>query len=301
MNNPKVFISYSQDNEEHKAWVLKLATNLRTHGVNAILDQWDLRLGNDLRFFMEQGLSSASLVLCVCSENYVNKVNNGNGGAGYEGMIMTQDLLSNANLDYIIPIIRNNSSNKKTPLAFGSRLYIDFTDDTEYFTNYQSLLERIYGEDITRKPPLGENPFDGSVARKISIKTEIENAQYISPSLSDKVVFRFDNNGGQYRLGTGKYSFDTRWSRAGNDSIHVYGKIGYKHDSFEYPTIDKIEEYNFSSGTRTIKKDSVFVVQNQHGHFCAIKLGKVKSSNHGFPYDEMEFEYLILTDLKQEN
>ena len=96
MENPTVFISYSHDNDEHKAWVLKLATNLRSHGVNAILDQWDLRLGTDLRFFMENGLSSSALVLCVCSENYVRKVDAGTGGSGYEGMIMTQGLLQNA-------------------------------------------------------------------------------------------------------------------------------------------------------------------------------------------------------------
>lgn len=48
MDNPTVFISYSHDDKQHEAWVLKLATDLRSHGVNAILDQWDLRLGSDL-------------------------------------------------------------------------------------------------------------------------------------------------------------------------------------------------------------------------------------------------------------
>ena len=62
MENPTVFISYSHDNDEHRAWVLKLATDLRYHGVNAILDQWDLRIGTDLRFFMENGLSASTLV-----------------------------------------------------------------------------------------------------------------------------------------------------------------------------------------------------------------------------------------------
>ena len=107
MDNPTVFISYSHDSENHKAWVLKLATDLRSHGVNAILDQWDLRLGTDLRFFMENGLSSSALVLCVCSENYVQKVDTGTGGSGYEGMIMTQGLLQNAKAEYVIPIVRN--------------------------------------------------------------------------------------------------------------------------------------------------------------------------------------------------
>ena len=50
--NKKVFISYSWDSEEHKNWVLKLATDLRSHGVDVIFDQWDARLGKDLPFFL---------------------------------------------------------------------------------------------------------------------------------------------------------------------------------------------------------------------------------------------------------
>lgn len=46
----KTFISYAWDSEEHKNWVLKLASDLRRHGVDTILDQWDVRLGNDLPF-----------------------------------------------------------------------------------------------------------------------------------------------------------------------------------------------------------------------------------------------------------
>ena len=33
ITEPKVFISYSHDSEEHKSWVLQLATRLRSNGV----------------------------------------------------------------------------------------------------------------------------------------------------------------------------------------------------------------------------------------------------------------------------
>jgi len=49
----RVFISYSHDSEAHKAWVLKLATDLRTASVDAGLDQWDLALGQDTSAFMQ--------------------------------------------------------------------------------------------------------------------------------------------------------------------------------------------------------------------------------------------------------
>ncbi|MBR5258932.1 MAG: toll/interleukin-1 receptor domain-containing protein [Eggerthellaceae bacterium] len=212
MSNPAVFISYSHDSEEHKAWVLKLATDLRSHGVDAILDQWDLRIGSDLRFFMERGLTAANLVLCICSEAYVDKVDTGSGGSGYEGMIMTRSLLQNAKTEFIVPVVRNNSSSKKVPVALTSKLYIDFTDDKQYIARYQELLARIYGEDSKKKPPLGSNPFSVTMSEMIELKNKIESVRYCSAAMDGSVVFRFDNNNGLYTLGSGEYTFSTRWS-----------------------------------------------------------------------------------------
>ena len=293
MDNPTVFISYSHDDKQHEAWVLKLATDLRSHGVNAILDQWDLRLGSDLRFFMENGLSASNLVLCVCSEIYVQKVNSGIGGAGYEGMIMSQSLLSNANSEFVISIVRNNPSSQKVPMAFGSKLYIDFSDDAQYVTKYQELLERIYGEDSKKKPPLGENPFSPNLSEAIAVKTKIEKVLYHSPTMDGTVTFRYDNNDGMYTIGNGEYAFTTRWSRAGNNSIHVYGLIGYIPGETVIPVASHLYNYDYSSKARTIKSGEIVIFQNLNHHFAAVKLGPVKSSNHGNLYDELLFDYHI--------
>lgn len=294
MDNPTVFVSYSHDNEQHKAWVLKLATDLRSHGVNVIFDQWDLRLGSDLRFFMENGLSSANLVLCICTENYVQKVNSGFGGAGYEGMIMSQPLLSNANSEFVIPIVRNNPSPQKVPLTFGSKLYIDFSDDSQYIAKYQELLERIYGEDSKKKPPLGSNPFLAELSKRIAVKTEIEKVLYHSPELDGTVVFRFDNNNGIYTIGNGEYAFGTRWSRCGNNSIYAMGLVGFKPEVEDFPPgLHTIMSYDFSSATRRVETGQIVIFENLNRHFAAVKLGPVKRSSHNNPYDEMTFEYHI--------
>lgn len=293
MDSVKVFISYSHDSEQHEAWVLKLATDLRSHGVDVIFDQFNLRLGKDLRFFMENGLSSAALVLCICSEAYVQKVDDGIGGAGYEGMIMTQSLLKNANTEYIIPIIRNNQSARKLPLALGSKYYIDFSDDDLYFDKYKLLLERIYGEDEKLEPPLGKNPFSSDLGREIEIKTKLEDILYHSPSLDGHVVFRYENHNRIFTIGTGEYAFNTRWSGCGNDAIYAMGHVGVRDGCIEYPEYKNIIDFDFSSSTRIIRKGQVFVIENEYSHFVAIKLGTVKSSSHGHPYDEMEFDYHI--------
>ena len=103
--NKKVFVSYAWDSEEHKEWVAKLATNLRQHGVDAILDQWDVRLGDELSFFMEQGLTESHLVICVCSDKYIAKADCGLGGAGYEKRILASEMLNDEDKRFIIPRI----------------------------------------------------------------------------------------------------------------------------------------------------------------------------------------------------
>lgn len=80
MSVPKVFISYSHDTQNHKKWVLDLATRLRNSGIDAVLDQWELGPGDDLPHFMESNLAAADRVIMICTERYVEKANSGSGG-----------------------------------------------------------------------------------------------------------------------------------------------------------------------------------------------------------------------------
>ncbi len=158
MEHPTVFISYSHDDEEHKGWVLKLANRLVNNGVNAILDQHDLSLGGDLPSFMENGLSNESRIICVCSERYTAKANSGQGGVGYEKMIMTGELLQNINTNWIIPIIRKNPSSK-VPKFLTGKIYADFNSDNAFEKEYEKLLREIINLPLQPKPKLGESPF----------------------------------------------------------------------------------------------------------------------------------------------
>jgi hypothetical protein len=159
---PRCFISYSHDNETHKDWVLNLATRLVNNGVDVILDQWDLRLGGDLPSFMESGLTDVDRVICICSENYVAKANAGHGGVGYEKMILTAELMNNINSEKVIPLIRNNTTEKVTPTFLQTKFYIDFRDENTYEKSYSSLIKEIHGESIKARLALGKNPFETS-------------------------------------------------------------------------------------------------------------------------------------------
>lgn len=157
--NPKVFISYSHDSPEHKQWVSELAAQLRRNGIDAILDQWDLGLGDDITRFMERGIIHADRVLVICTDQYVNKANSDEGGVGYERMIVNSELLKNLGTDKFIPIIRESSGKEKTPAFFGTRFYADFREDNRFDVECEKLIRALHKIPIVEKPPLGKNPF----------------------------------------------------------------------------------------------------------------------------------------------
>lgn len=155
---PRVFISYSHDSLEHKQWVLELSTRLRTNGVDAVLDQWELRPGDDLPKFMEINLAHADRVLMICTDNYVAKANNGTGGVGYEKMIVTSELLSHIDSNKVIPIIRQEST-CITPTFLRTKLFINFSNQDQYEFAFDDLIRAIHGAPLFEKPPISKNPF----------------------------------------------------------------------------------------------------------------------------------------------
>jgi hypothetical protein len=155
---PKVFISYSHDSASHKQWVLEFATTLRSRGVDAVLDQWDLKPGDDLPHFMEQNLESADYAVMVCTKRYVTKANAGEGGVGYEKMIMTSSSLTKISDNKVIPIVRENSD-PKLPTFLKTKLYIDFTRDDDIEYSLDELLRHLLNAPLYKKPEIGKNPF----------------------------------------------------------------------------------------------------------------------------------------------
>lgn len=193
---PQVFISNSHDSDEHKNWIIHLATRIRSNGVDIILDAWNTRLGSDLASFMERGLSKSQRVICVCSDNYLVKANGGKGGAEYEKQIMTSELVVDQNTNWVIPLIANNSSTKKTPTFLGIRKYISFEEPKLYEAEHEELLRDILEEPVLPIPPIGQNPFKvvKDFAQQKFLPT---NEKYISPSTFGTVTFDYSNNNGR--------------------------------------------------------------------------------------------------------
>lgn len=297
----KAFISYAWDNEEHNEWVLKLASDLRRHGVDVILDQWDARLGNDLSFFMEQGLTASHFVLCVCNDKYIQKANGGIGGAGYEKRILAAEMMNDSSKRFIIPIIKGNSQTNKLPTFLSGLKYVDF-DNGMYFNNYQELLERIYDEDVKKKPPLGCNPFvSTAISDQITTKLNIEKIEFHNPALKGKASFDYKRNSGSYIIGEGDYMFVTHWSECGHNSIHSYKdyvfRQGYNPTYQEFPSPNEFINFDFSSRAKAVNVGEIVLLENHNHKFAALRITNVvrrmEDINH-----LLEFEYKIYKDIK---
>ncbi len=160
MSNPRAFISYSHDSEEHKTWVMNLATQLRENGVDASIDQWDLRPGADMAAFMHDGVSQSDRVILVCTPTYCEKADAGTGGVGYEKLIVTKDLVETIDTRKFIPVVRNNPE-IITPIFLGPRIHIDFNDDRDFDAKLDELLRDILEAPEHIKPDIGPSPYSG--------------------------------------------------------------------------------------------------------------------------------------------
>jgi hypothetical protein len=294
--NHKVFISYSHDNEGHKNWVMKLATDLRNHGVDAILDQFELRLGDDLPYFMEQGLSTSHIVLCICSDNYIKKANEGTKGTGYEKRILAAELLNDSNSNFIIPIIKNNHTTNKLPYFLSSLLYIDF-DKGEYYSCYRELLERIYGEDLKKKPALGSCPFVGSsISDKISTNLNLGRSKFYNPNMNGLVSFDYKRNNGIFTIGAADFIFSTKWSECSSQSIYCYNdnikRIGYNPTIIEFPNQNDFDKFDYSSREWSIKIGEIVMLENNLQKFAALKVLRIVTKSSDINH-LLEFEYKI--------
>jgi hypothetical protein len=300
MENPTIFMSYSHDSAEHKNWVLGLSNRLIKNGVNVILDQHDLTLGGDLPSYMEKGLSLENRVICVCSERYVEKANNSQGGVGYEKMIMTGELLKNVNTKWIIPIVRNNVS-QVIPKFLSTKLYENFNDDDEFEKHYEALLRDILQIPFHPKPELGRSPFlEIKENGRIIFKPKSE--KFHSPAYSGIVSFDYSSNDSRYAIGDGDMLFDVHCSKAGDQSVHVYNDpesidcIAVAYGAKEINEIVDAFSYDFTSRHRHALLGEIVIWQNKNGYFAATKILSIKNRGSNAIKDELIFEYRILTN-----
>jgi hypothetical protein len=155
MNNPKTFISYAWESEEAKEWVKKLAIELRADGIDAKLDQWEVVPGDQMPHFMEKSVRENDYVLIICTSKYKSKSENRIGGVGYEGDIITAEVLQTSNHRKFIPVLKSGTKETSIPSWLQGKYYVDLSSQIHYDKNYSDLKTTLLNARESA-PQLGE-------------------------------------------------------------------------------------------------------------------------------------------------
>ena len=141
MKPTTVFISYSWDSDDHKAWVTSLSNYLKAAGCEVLIDS-DQRLGQRIPKFMEQSISRADYVLVICTEKYKQKADSRSGGVGYESNIISGDLYASSGLseEKYIPLLRSGSWGSALPDYLSGKLGVDCSSGVIDESSMKDLL-----------------------------------------------------------------------------------------------------------------------------------------------------------------
>lgn len=154
-----VFISYCHKDISEE-WIDKLATVLGQYGIICIADIYDLQLGQDLPYFMEQ-IKKVDKVLILLGKEYKEKADGRTGGVGTETQIISSDVYKDVEQTKFIPVVVNKDSNGDAylPCYLEGRLYTDFSNDDLFGSNIDELVRQIHKLPKRIKPTVMEPPL----------------------------------------------------------------------------------------------------------------------------------------------
>ena len=153
---PRVFLSYNQATQA--SWVKGLHEFLKSQGIDAVVDRWELKLMMDLKEWMAQEISRADKVVIISDEAYARKADMHEGGVGEETSIIEIDLKRPAPPEKYIAVIRSQSAAAGTPAYLRGRFVVHCSSDDQTARVYQQILRALHGEGHVA-PPFGERPI----------------------------------------------------------------------------------------------------------------------------------------------
>jgi TIR domain len=160
---PKVFVSHASDDKAR--FVLRFAEKLRSKGIDAWVDKWEILPGDSLvdKIF-EEGLKDAVAVIIVLSKNSVNK-------PWVREELNASVVQKIEKQTKIIPVVIDDC---EIPAALQSTVWERVRD----LANFDQELDRIVAAifDHRSKPPLGGPPgYTREVVIPIAGLTQVDN------------------------------------------------------------------------------------------------------------------------------
>lgn len=145
MSAPKVFVNHAS--EDKARFVVEFARRLRESGVDAWLDQWEMKPGDSLvdKIF-EEGLKDARAVIVVLSKTSVQKP-----WVREELNASVVNKISRGTR--LIPVVIDDC---EVPESLRSTVWQRVDDVDEYSESLQRILSAIF--DVNDKPAIGKTP-----------------------------------------------------------------------------------------------------------------------------------------------
>ena len=153
-----------------------------------------------------------------------------------------------------------------------------------------------------------EPSFEPAIGFIISIGVLATNywpkkvVNYTSQNLKGRKTFNYSSNNGHYIIGKNELKFETEWSKASDDSIHVYNdpssikRVALVRGVPSINLITDAKSYDFSSRIITPKEGDIVVFENSFGHYAAVKVIDIKDNSRSDSRDELTIEYVISPD-----
>lgn len=138
------------------------ADRLIADGVDVLLDQYDLKEGQDKNSFMERMVSDPSVthVLMICDRGYAEKADARKAGVGTESQIISQEVYNRVEQSKFIPIVCEFSPDDVpyVPTFAKSRIWLNFSTPELANNNWEQLIRVLFGKPLLQKPALGKPP-----------------------------------------------------------------------------------------------------------------------------------------------
>lgn len=289
------FVSYSWDDDEHKAWARGLAERLRADGVVATLDQWAAVPGDQLPEFMERAIADNKHVLIVCTPRYKSRSERREGGVGYEGDIITAELLQTRNHRKFIPILRRGEWREAAPSWLAGKYYIDLRDGARYEAQYQDLLSTL----------LGSRPAPPPVAVKTSqLKVQVSPVNQPRPESEPvRIVGVIADQVGEPRndgtRGSALYAVPFRLSRrVSHDWAQVFEQVWNRPPQFtsmhrpgiarvsgdqivlDGTTVEEVQRYHRDTLVLCVQETNRIITEHEHKIRMAEEEQRRRSEEH---------------------
>jgi hypothetical protein len=148
----ELFISYKWEDDAHNDWVVQLATDLRKAGIDAVLDRWEVRLGDSFTDYMTSRIAQADVVLFIMTTKSVAAIESpkGEGGAvKFEIQMVNARRIAGERMR-LIPVYREGN---RTAAHVRDHRYADFRDDNTYERSLKQLVDDLLGRILI--PPMG--------------------------------------------------------------------------------------------------------------------------------------------------